>query len=1085
MKHVRTFFSNRLEILAEKFSSVISTPLLSPMDEEIIIVQSSGMGRWISMTFARHYGVCANFKFYFPNAFAREIFSKVIPDIQESSPFQPKIMSWRIMRLLQSFKKRKGFESIDLYLGEKRDNLKCFQLAERIADTFDQYQLFRPEMIIDWENNNENHWQAILWRELVKGIEKMHRAALGMTFINETEKLPNDIDYFPSRISIFGISSLPKFYLQMFDTISRFTEVNLFLMNPSKEYWGDIISEPAAEKRLAVLGEEGTEELYFEKGNGVLAFMGILGRDFFEAISELEGEEYPFFQEPGQDNLLSCIQSDILNLVDRKKEDYRGNFIEDADNSIKINSCHSPMREIEVLHDWLLTMFEKNKDLMPEDILVMAPDIESYAPYIQAVFDMRTDNPAKVPFTIADRGLRDRGNIINTFLAILDLTKSRFTAPEILSILDSQAIHQTFELSEADLDQIRNWVRDTRIRWGIDGQNKEREGLPPFVENTWRAGIDRLILGYALPGKGENLFEGILPYDNIEGQSSITLGRFIEFTNRLFTHILSLEKPRALNEWSEILLALLSDLFTPDTEMEMEMQTLRQTIVDLSKQQDISGFKEHIGIDIIKWHIEHSFIQKGYGAGFMNGGVTFCAMLPMRSIPFKIICIIGMNNDAYPRQNNPVGFDLIAKNPKPGDRSRRNDDRYLFLEALLSARKAFYISYIGQNIKDNSVKPPSVLVSELIDYIEQGFTMKDKDIIDHIFTRHRLQAFNPAYFMGNDKLFSYSGDNYKAAQNLCNKPIAPVPFISRELSELGPEWRAIDIDDLCAFFGNPAKFFVNKRLGIKFPEEDFPLEDIETFDINKLDKYLMEQDLLKHKTKGKDKGELLNLMRASGRLPHGKIGECVVEEISEEIDVFLKKIYPYTSKTLLEPLKVDLNICGFNLTGQINSIYQDWLIQYRYAKIRPRDMLKVWIYHLTMNSIKNKGYPLISILAGLSAKSSNSPWEAFQYGPTENSEEIMKVLLEKYWEGLRKPIHFFPNSSWIYASYLLKNKPRDYCINKASDKWLGGTMIRGEAEDPYNSLCFSTNNPLDSDFEQISEQIFGPLLRHQELFKNG
>jgi len=1080
MKHARTFFSNRLEILAEKFSSVISTPLLSPMDEEIVIVQSAGMARWISMTFARRHGVCTNFTFYFPNAFAQEIFSKVIPGIQDPSPFQPKIMTWKIMKLLPSFKQKNGFESIDLYLGENRDNLKCYQLAERIADTFDQYQLFRPEMIIDWQNNNENQWQATLWRELTRGIEKQHRTALGMEFMNETEKFPEDIDYFPSRISIFGISSLPGFYLQFFYAISRFTDVNLFLMNPSKEYWGDIITESAAEKGLSAIGEEDIENLYLEKGNGILASMGSLGRDFFDSVSEFDAEEHALFQEPGQDSLLSCIQSDILNLVDRKKEKYRGHFIEDADSSITINSCHSPMREIEVLHDWLLTMFEKNKDLMPEDILVMAPDIESYAPYIQAVFDMRTDNPAKVPFTIADRGLRDRGNMINTFLAILDLVKSRFTAPEVLSILESQPIYRTFELSEADLGQIRNWVRDTRIRWGIDGQDKEREGLPPFVENTWRAGIDRLILGYALPGKGENLFSGMLPYDNIEGQNSITLGRLIEFTNRLFKRVLSLENVRTLNEWSEILLALLNDLFTPDPDMEMEMQNLRQSILDLPQQQDISGFNESIGIDIIKWHIEHSLIQKGYGTGFMNGGVTFCAMLPMRSIPFKIIGIIGMNNDAYPRQNNPAGFDLIAKNPKPGDRSRRNDDRYLFLEALLSARKSFYISYIGQNIKDNSVRPPSVLVNELIDYIEQGFSMKDRDVIDHVFTRHRLQAFNPAYFMDNDKLFSYSEDNYKAAQNLLKKVIAPVPFISRELSEVGEEWRVIDIDDLCAFFGNPAKFFLSNRLGIKFPEEEFPLEDIETFDINKLDKYLIEQDFLKHRIQGKDRNEFFNVLRASGRIPHGKIGECVVEEIGEEIDAFLNRIYPYTSKILLEPLKVDLNISGFNLTGQINSIHQDRLIQYRYAKIRPKDILKVWIYHLAMNLMKAEGYPLKSMLAGLSAKSSNKVWESFEYDPVGNSEVIMKALLEKYWEGLRKPIHFFPNSSWTYASCLLKNKPRDYCINKASDKWLGGTMIRGEAEDPYNTLCFSTNNPLDTDFEQISTEIFEPLLTNQK-----
>lgn len=1081
MKCIRTFFSNRLENLVEALNSVISIPLSSPMEKEIIVVQSAGMERWISMRFARRHGVCANFKFSFPNTFVQDIFRKLIPDIQEPSPFDPTIMTWSIMKLLPSFIKTEGFESISHYLGKNRGNLKCFQLAERIADTFDQYLLFRPEMIFRWEKNGEKHWQAVLWRELIKGREKMHRAALGRAFLKEATKLPSTIPNFPVRISVFGISALPEFYLQLFHVISRFTEVNLFLMNPSREYWGDIISELGIEKKLPSIRDQDIDELYFEKGNGILASMGALGRDFFEVINEFESEEHTIFQEPGEDTLLSCIQSDILNLRDRKKKSDGNNFIKGNDDSIKIHSCHSPMREIEVLHDWLLTMFEKNTKLTPADILVMAPDIEIYAPYIQAVFDMKPDNPTKIPFTIADQGLRRRGKIIDTFLAILDLANSRFSAPEVLSILESQAVYQAFALSEADLDLIRNWILETRIRWGIDGPSKEKEGLPPFPENTWRAGIDRFLLGYALPGKDEKIFGGILPFDYIEGHESITLGKFIEFTDRLFTHVLSLGKPRKLNEWSKTLLGLLNALFTPDIDTETEIQALRKVIGDLSSRQDVSEFNEDVGIDVIKWHIDHSLTNKGYGSGFLTRGVTFCAMLPMRSIPSKIICLIGMNNDAYPRQNKPVGFDLIAKNPKPGDRSQRNDDRYLFLEALLSARKTLYISYIGQNIKDNSVKPPSVLVNELIDYMKQGFFMKDRDIMDHIFTKHRLQAFNPAYFMDNEKLFSYSEENYDAARTLLKTQIAPTPFISGKLNEVGPEWRIVDLDDLCRFFGNPTKYLLNKRLGIKFPEEDTPLEDSETFEINKLDKYLIAQDLLRHRMEGKNTGELFSLIKASGRLPHGNIGESVVEEINEEIDVFIQKIRPYISKIPLEPLTIDLTISGFKITGQINSIYQDRLIQYRYAKVRPKDRLKIWIYHLIMNSIKDKKYPCISMLAGLSPNSSNPQWEALEYEPVEKGEEILGKLLEKYWEGLRYPLHFFPKSSWTYTLNLLeKNKPQEYAINMASKEWLGGNRIRGESEDPYYRLCFATSTPIDSEFEQISKDVFDTLLMHQK-----
>ena len=188
------------------------------------------------------------------------------------------------------------------------------------------------------------------------------------------------------------------------------------------------------------------------------------------------------------------------------------------------------MREIEVLHDRLLDMFEKDSGLRPQDIVVMTPDIETYAPFIQAVFDTPFDASKKIPFSISDRSIRRESEIITTFLAILDLLGSRFTASQVFSILESKAVHQKFDILEANLSLIRKWVTDTRIRWGIDREDRSRLGLPASAENTWKAGLERLILGYALPGQDENMFDGILPYDHIEGSNASVLGRFLHFT---------------------------------------------------------------------------------------------------------------------------------------------------------------------------------------------------------------------------------------------------------------------------------------------------------------------------------------------------------------------------------------------------------------------------------------------------------------------------------------------------------------------------------------------------------------------------
>jgi exodeoxyribonuclease V gamma subunit len=453
----------------------------------------------------------------------------------------------------------------------------------------------------------------------------------------------------------------------------------------------------------------------------------------------------------------------------------------------------------------------------------------------------------------------------------------------------------------------------------------------------------------------------------------------------------------------------------------------------------------------------------------------------MRSIPFKVICCVGMNGDAYPRQAKPLGFDLIAKHPKPGDRSRRNDDRYLFLEAILSARKIVYTSYVGQNIQDNSSIPPSVVVSELLDYIEQGFTISEKTILDHIFTKHRLQAFSPEYFKKGKKLFSYSKENCQAAQCILEAREAPISFISRELSNPEEEWKTVDLNDLSTFFANPSRFLLNKRLGIHLEESASMLEDREAFDVKALEKYLLNKKLLEKKLEGENLKDFFAPVHASGQLPHGMLGECIYEELSQGVESFVEKSKPYIHETTLEPLEVDLNISGFRLTGRINPIYPGRLLQYRYARVKTRDRLTVWIHHLALNSLMTDTYPRTSILAGLEPdKRREAVWAAWEYSSVENSKEILESLLKEYWAGLMKPLHFFSDTSWMYAHILLeKNKTGEDALDSARRIWEKTDYNRGECEDPYYQLCFGNIDPLDSEFRRIAEEVFRPFLEHQ------
>jgi exodeoxyribonuclease V gamma subunit len=1086
MTKLKLFTSNRLESLAETLAEVIRTPLSSPMDEEIIVVQSKGMKRWVSMRIAQHNGIFANYRFPFPNDFIHEIFQKVIPDLPEHSPFDPHIMTWRIMKLLPSFIARPDFESIRFYLRDIKSGLKCYQLSERIADTFDQYLLFRPEMIFRWEKGEEDNWQAILWRELVRGDEKRHQAMLGKTFFETLGTSSVELKDLPERISVFGISALPRFHMEVFAAISGFTKVNLFLVNPSKEYWGDILPEKEIQRIPAKKNAQNITPLYFhlKKGNSLLTSMGRMGSNFFDLVNGFHCEEFSSFKDPGEDNLLSCIQSDILNLRDRKQKFDNKKIVAENDKSIQVHFCHSPMREIEVLHDQLIEMFEKDPNLVPRDIIVMTTDIETYAPYIQAIFDIPIDDPRRIAFSIADRNIRKESEIIDAFLAILDLWGGRFGSSQVIAILESQEIQRKFGLSESDIDLVRRWVKDTRIRWGIDGQSRSQLGLPSFHENTWKAGLERLLLGYAMPGQNEKMFGNILPYDHIEGGEVSVLGRLLEFTDQLFTHVASLKKPRTLNEWSETLIELLESFFMPDKNSEREIQVIRRVINNLDDIQKISAFNEDIDINVIKWHLAHYLENEGFGFGFITGGVTFCAMLPMRSIPFKIICLVGMNGSDYPRQSKSLSFDLITKYPKPGDRSRRNDDRYLFLEAILSAREKLYISHVGQSIQDNSIIPPSVLVSELMDYIEEGFYIPGDDILNHITTKHRLQAFSPEYFRKNKRLFSYKEENLKVAQCFLGTRKLPVPFISKELSHPEEKWKTVSLYDLCRFFGNPAKFLLNKRLGVYLEESTLVLEEREAFNVKRLEKYLLETNLVEKRFRGYDLKDFLPLIRASGQLPHGTIGECIYENISQRVVSFVEKTERYMQGNSLEPLEVDFKISCFRLKGRIDSLYPERLMQYRYAQVKSKDRFFVWIHHLILNNIIADSYPRTSILVGLNSQGGEPEWAAWEFPPLENSKEILVDLLEKYWMGMKKPLKFFPESSWTYAHMSLeKNKPYKDAMQSACTTWTGTDYksVRGECEDAYYQLCFGETNPLDLEFQNISKEVFGPFLKYQKV----
>ncbi len=1052
------YSSNRMENLVAALANVVKVPLASLFATEVIMVQSKGMQRWLAMELARRIGVWANCSYPFPNTVVWRLFCAAFPELPDDSHFSPDVMTWEILDLLPGFLERGEFAPLRHYLAGEKDGLKHFQLAERIADTLDQYTLFRPEMLLEWESGAGAEWQAILWRELAGSRAEKHRGHLKRDFLRlaaDGKLTGKDI---PERICVFGISYLPKYHLDILAAAAQSSEIHLFLLSPRRRYWGSALSVQEKERHDRE-----------DEGHALLASLGRLGRDFPDMIIEAGDGGIAcrdLHEDPGEERMLTAIQSDILHLRGANREP-AARPVAANDLSVQIHSCHSPMREMEVLYDNLLALLEREQGLAPRDIVVMTPDIETYAPYVSMVFEGCQDPRRKIPYSIADRGLTSEGQIAAAVLKLLALPGGRFPVTRVFDILESQPVRRRFNLDETELGVIRGWLEETRIRWGIDEKHRASLGLPGYRENSFDAGLDRLLLGYAMPEERGRLFQGILPYHEMEGDRARTLGKLVDFTREVAAIAERLALPRTLGAWCEEIRALLGDFVEPDHDSARELAAVAGVVEHLGELEERAAFTGKVELRVIHAWLTKRLAQEEKGLGFMSGGVTFCAMLPMRSIPFRVVALVGMNDGAFPRQNRPPAFDLIALHPRRGDRSLRDEDRYLFLESILSARDYLYISYVGQSIRDNSDIPPSVLVSEFLDAIRSGFTAGEARLEDRLVTRHRLQAFSREYFNGRSRLFSYSRENCSALRKASAEPWQPAAFLTTPLKAPSDEWRSIPLPRLLRFYDNPARFLLENRLGIRLEDVSVPLEERETFTIDGLQAYNLKQQILETLRLGGDARELLPVARSRGILPPARHGEVVFENAVEEVKLFASKLRELTSGLpSLEPLDFDLSIGEFRLSGRLDGIWPDRKIRYRCAKLKARDQIRLWIEHVILNVCRPKGLPRESFLLMSD--------DTVTFTPVENAKEILETVLGHYWRGLVELLRFFPISSLEYA------RGMEWNLERARKNWEGEPPWNpGEREDPYFRLCFGREDPLTRDFEQAAKNIAGPLIRHQ------
>lgn len=1063
------YTSNRLENLATSLGDLVEASPLPPLEPETIVLQSGGMARWLNMQFAERFGVSANIAFPFPNGFVDRVFAAVLPEMALARNLDKRVLHWQLMRVLPELLGRAEFVVLRDYLGQGRD-LKKYQLASRLTDLFDQYLIFRPEMILDWEAGQGDSWQATLWQELSRRPDCLagiaNRAQLQRRCLGVLRRPNPGVMALPARFAVFGLSTIPPYYLKIFTALARHIDVHFFFLNPCREYWGDIVSD----KTIARLsrGCAVAEDLYLTEGNPLLASTGAQGRELLSMLLEckIAGEKELFGdgdsggEEPGT-TMLATVQSDILDLLDGSPRP--GEELSGADHSIMVHSCHSPMREIEVLHDQLLAMFAERGDLEPKDIIVMTPDIESYSPLIGAVFGSRKVVDGRcLPFAIADRVIKREGELFGTFFSILALVGSRLEISTVLAVIERAPVRNRFGITLDELELIEKWLAAVNIRWGIDGDDRGRMGLPATQENTWRFGLDRLLLGYAMVGDNQRDFAGVLPYDDLEGSEVEVLGRFLDFTERIFAYVRKLAVKRNLADWSSLLRALFNDLLVASDEQEAEREFINRTLVGLQTVGGEAGFTGEVEFEVIMAELEKAGQAESLSSGFMAGGITFCEMLPMRAVPFKVVCLLGMNDGAYPRPTTVPAFDLIAADPQLGDRSRRKDDRYLFLESILSARHFLYLSYVGQSIRDGSSLPPSVLVSELVEYLVRRYSVPKARIL----TTHPLQPFSPAYFSGRPDLFSFSASNFAAAQML-GRPKSSTMLISEPLPPPPDEFREISVSDLGYFFTNPARFFCRKRLGIQLEDDASALAGAENFNLDFLDRYRLGEVLLQEQLGVRPEQDHFRIARQQGVLPHGSVAQAAFSELVEAVAGVAATLTAKGAQGELSPLAGKIEVGSHVISGQLETSPGSGLIIFRYARLRATDLIRGWLTHLVLDQLAPADWCRLTQVVGND--------KAISFPPVENSDEVLAAILDLYWQGLQSPLRFFPETSWAFARASGKGLSDSAAMIKARKKWQGDSFAKGEGDDRYYQLCFRNIDPLNLEFRGNSTAFFGPF----------
>jgi len=1060
----RLYHSNSLGTLADLLAHELRQPLTgdSPLVPDTIIIPQAAMRRWLQATLAAEYGVAANLEFLTPGEFVAQALKANVPG--EAEDLNAAALHWRLYAALTDhvFMQHPALASLRAYLAHD-DPLRPWALAEELADIFEKYQAWRRDWLLAWETGAQpSDPQAVLWRHIA--AKRQHRARridrYLTHFAQPGSQRPQGL---PRRLFVFATLNVSPDVLRVIASQARVGILHFYLPSPTRAYWGDM-------QTLAEKLRSGVEAPFAEDENPLLQAWGAAGRDFVEVLGSyevvhprgeieayVEPEEYPKY-------LLHRLQADLF--YRRGSTEPKRPAFDKNDASLQIHACHTPLREVQVLHDQLRALLEDNRfnpPLEPRQIAVLAPDITPYVPWLEAVFGSRSGEGGHIPWTLADTSPLHDEPLAELFLQLLNLPLSRFGLNELLDLLASAPLAQTTGLDITAIERLQHWLYSAGARWGLHAAHRQQHQAPADNAYTWQFALDRLLLGYA-SGSDEAIAD-IAPWPHLEGSALSALDTLIGLLRVLARqrHVLADALPPV--QWQQRLLSLLHTLLPEnptDNATARALERLQRLIHEFADNATRAGFSAPVSADVVRAHFASVLAQTDTRAPLLTGGVSFGRMVPLRLLPFRVICVLGMNDGDYPRRDPVAGLsrltaDLHSNQRRRGDRSLREDDRFLFLQLFSAAQEVFYLCYLGTHPRDGSTREPSVLVSDLIEAAAQCHVdTAASNVRKHLVVKHTLHPFASAAFgdQNEPRRFSYQQQWHQAAERIGHDRHRLQPWCHDGLSLTRPAESHLPLTALYQFLKDPIGHFLKQHLGVRLAEEIDHAQDSEPLLIadKKYDRQMLEQHVFDELLNGRGE-HLYERLRARALLPSGSLGRKQLQGLQAHIQSCVDTFEQWHDGSVLQTMPCQVEIAGWEIYGSVANVHSQALIRWHPSKPNASWIIASGLDWLLVNA-SGQALPMLQFFAD----------EYGQYGPhtlpaltQTQAQSALELLLQQYIHGQQALPLYTPRAGWhIYQAPVLKRE------NVARDYWYGGQNDHswGDFKSLKMKLAFRGADPL-------------------------